>query len=487
MSISPNVGFEVRTTGNDSNGGGFVAGASGTDFSQQNAAQYTFSDLASSNGTSGTPQVTSASHSFVAADVGNIMQITAGTNWTTGFFQIVSVSGGAATMDRAVGSAASISGGSYAVGGALLTVQQALVGTAQCATPAQNAHGGFIWVQKGTYTVTANIDTGNGAHQSQPNISMIGYDTTHGDNTGTRPLITTATNSICLIAVFQNLQTASNIFTFDNINFSTTAGTPGGGIAAWNNAVNTGGTIIVRRSKLSGFTYAFATSEIFGGGTDYSLILVGVEITACTTRGFQVNGNTGHQCIIDGCYIHGNTGNGGGQFGTGGGQNACILVDSIFSANSGNGMNAQPAYNYCDNCAFVGNTGLSSDGLNTNGSIVTTVSNSIFYGNGNYGLNNASANVIGFNNAFGSNAAALFNPDRLVGTITLTANPFVNSAGGNFALNNTAGGGVLLTALGFPSTFGSTTTATPNVGPVQSSVGSAGGFTRSVMSGGMYG
>src|SRR4051812_5831049 len=108
MAISAATVWECRTSGSDSNGGGFVFGATGTDLSQSDSVSYSFSDLASSNGTNASPQVTSVSHNFVAADVGNLMQITAGTNWTTGFFQIVSVAANAATLDKACGSLASL-------------------------------------------------------------------------------------------------------------------------------------------------------------------------------------------------------------------------------------------------------------------------------------------------------------------------------------------------------------------------------------------
>jgi len=37
--------LEVRSTGSDANGGGFKAGASGTDYSQQDAAQYALTGL----------------------------------------------------------------------------------------------------------------------------------------------------------------------------------------------------------------------------------------------------------------------------------------------------------------------------------------------------------------------------------------------------------------------------------------------------------
>jgi hypothetical protein len=47
MALSSATVLEVRTTGVDTNGGGFVTGATGTDFSQQNAAQYSGTNLAS--------------------------------------------------------------------------------------------------------------------------------------------------------------------------------------------------------------------------------------------------------------------------------------------------------------------------------------------------------------------------------------------------------------------------------------------------------
>lgn len=59
MALPAATVWEVRTTGSDAAcSGGFVAGASGTDYSQQNAAQYSASDLASANGTNASPQVT---------------------------------------------------------------------------------------------------------------------------------------------------------------------------------------------------------------------------------------------------------------------------------------------------------------------------------------------------------------------------------------------------------------------------------------------
>ncbi len=92
MALSQGVVWEVRpTVGSDTNGGAFdnTVTSPGTDYSQQNSAQYAFTDGASS-GTS----FTSASHSFTSADVGNVMNISSGTSVTAGWYTIVSVSGG---------------------------------------------------------------------------------------------------------------------------------------------------------------------------------------------------------------------------------------------------------------------------------------------------------------------------------------------------------------------------------------------------------
>jgi hypothetical protein len=74
MAISAYTTWEVRATGNDSNGGGFVTGSTGTDYSQQDASQYSGSDLVVDATTN--TKVTAASHLFVASDVGNILRIT---------------------------------------------------------------------------------------------------------------------------------------------------------------------------------------------------------------------------------------------------------------------------------------------------------------------------------------------------------------------------------------------------------------------------
>jgi parallel beta helix pectate lyase-like protein len=482
MAISSNTNWEVRTAGNDNNGGGFVSGATGTDYSQQNAAQYTFTDLASTNGTTNPSQVSSASHSFVAADVGNIIQITAGTNFTAGFYQIVSVAGGAATLDRAVGTAATLTGGTYAVGGALLTPAKAFAacnaGTAVTLTPGQ-----IVWIKAGTYTLTSTI------HITSPApVNIIGYDTTRGDDTGTKPLITTSTNSVDLIKYDFNIQNLQ----IDNINFSNTAVTPGIGI--WSNFVSTSiePFVQIRRCKFTGFTIGFNANNGGAESVIGILSMVGCEIANCTSYGIQVQLQHSTSLLF-GCYIHDN---GAGLAGAGGGasftasnagRETLMCINSIFDANTGYGLSlgAAPLQTIkVYNCNFTNNT---TSGMVTNDSNTPAneVYNCIFYGNTGAGYSNSGANspanVLGFNNAFGANGSTFLGISNssavFLGVITLTANPFNGTT--DFTLNTTAGGGALLTGKAFPAAFGTTTVNKANVGAVQSNGSSGGGATSS--------
>ncbi len=113
--------FEVHQAGNDTNGGCFITGSSGTDFSQQNAAQVAYTDLVIDPVTN--TNITSVGNPFGATDVGNCIRITGGTGFTTGLYYVVSVTTLVATLDRAVGTTSS-TGGTGNLGGALATLTQ---------------------------------------------------------------------------------------------------------------------------------------------------------------------------------------------------------------------------------------------------------------------------------------------------------------------------------------------------------------------------
>ena len=75
MALSASTILEVRSTGSDTNSFGFVTGASGTDWSQQDAAQYSVTDGV----TAGTTTITSASANFGTDVVGNLIYVQGGT------------------------------------------------------------------------------------------------------------------------------------------------------------------------------------------------------------------------------------------------------------------------------------------------------------------------------------------------------------------------------------------------------------------------
>lgn len=460
--ISTNVQWEVRTTGSDNNGGGFVAGATGTDFSQQDAAQFSGTDLASANGTTNPCTVTSATHNFVAADVGNVIFVT-GTNWGAAPFtryQIVSAAGNAATLDRACGTVASISGGTWAEGGGLATLQTAITVTNSNVDGANGTIDGTINVKAGTYTLTTSLTT-----NANYSIVFIGYQTTHGDG-GTAPLITTATNSTILCNF------GGQSYYFDNFAFTNTAVTPAVGLQQ-----TSGAYLVVRNSSFSGFTNAINWTGSTGA------LLIGVEIKNSTGDGYTGNGLT---CI--GCWIHNNTGNGVTA-------STATLINSIVS-NNAIGMRVTGGNTVAATCIGSDLANNSSDGLRALTTLIT-LSNCAVYGNGGFGVNGpgigGTAQVVpvnfGRNNAYGSNTSGNLNaytssPGAFtatalaLGDVTLTANPFTSAT--NFAPNATAGGGASLTGGGWPGTFpGGATTGNFNIGAVQASAGGGSGGSTS--------
>lgn len=447
--ISSTTAWDVRTTGSDSNGGGFQTGASGIDYSQQNSAQCTYTDLVI--GATNT-QLTSVGCPFDSTSPGNIVNVTGGSGFTAGRYQVVSVAIAVATMDRAVGTASSTSG-TGTLGGSLLTIATAL-------TPAVD--GNLVYIQSGTYTQTSTL-------VSKTAIGIIGFASTHSDN-GTPPLITTATNSTDLWHV-STVSEAGYTISFQNLKMSNTAGTRALGITYANSPARTvTGTNLV----LSGFTHA-----IYIPAT--AVLLSNVEIAASTSSGyFSDNGSFG-ALVCQGCYIHGN-GAEGVSF-TANLAAPWIFVNSIIASNTTSGIgttnNAAGTFSLFST-DIANNTG---DGVKIgSGTVYLQLSNCIVYGNGGYGINYGTGSPPGMsnagqNNAFGANSSGNISGGfaaPAIGQIALSANPFTSST--NFALNSTAGGGASLKAAGYPGTFpGGTTIGYLDVGAVQSQGGSSGG------------
>ena len=180
MALHANTLWEIRTTGNSENGGGFHDRIPGTsvDYSEQNAPQLDLTDLACA---AGSITITSAVGGFTQAMVGNVMQIHAGANFVVGFYEIVTRnSANSIDVDRIPVTGIGANGHGKVGGGLTLITQiQAVV-----------VNGNIIYVKSGTYTYVANtaiVATGS----IQYPINIIGYDVARGANpTGNnRPLM----------------------------------------------------------------------------------------------------------------------------------------------------------------------------------------------------------------------------------------------------------------------------------------------------------
>lgn len=173
MALAAGIVWEVRTTATaaNANGGGFKTGATGTDWSQQNAAQYNLTGMT----TAGAGAV--ILHASASTDmVGNIIHIISGTNFTAGWYEITAVSAGVSiTTDRncttGVGSV-----GVGNIGGALN-----FDGTNDNAFIQIPVAGNKIYIKSGTYALqNLSSATLNGSAASP--IKMIGYNSTRDDN-----------------------------------------------------------------------------------------------------------------------------------------------------------------------------------------------------------------------------------------------------------------------------------------------------------------
>ena len=363
MAIGANVVWEIRTTATAANvnGGGFDPTSAGTDYSQQDASQYNFADLASTNATTaGGATVTSASHNFVTADEGNIINITAGTSWTVGRYKIVSTSANAATLDRNCGSVASITGGTYRVGGAL-----SLANANDQATLTAIAAGNTAWIKSGTYQLVVSLTSGTSG-TSTKNTLLTGYTTTRGDtcNGTSRPVIALDT------ATGTSSTTFPSYWRFTNIEISGTG-------------VNNSGFI-------SGAGSSFINCRLVNKGS-VAALNGGANMKVINSEVYSNGGNgisATSDSVIHGCTIHG-CGTGVALTSTGN-----LVMNNIFFGFLTQAVSTSGADGY-----FVGNTFYGLEGKTAVGCTVSglggAILNNIFYGL-TTGISHSVANQTGY-------------------------------------------------------------------------------------------
>jgi hypothetical protein len=290
MAWQATVEIEIdAATGNALYGGAFdpVSGTPGTNYAW-GAGQTVISwlaaggtntnDLASTSASSWLV-LTSAARNFVAADVGNIINITAGTNFTAGRYQIISVAANAATLDRACGATGDASAGSGYLGGAWAGLVAADIQTATTKMVAGNK----IWIKynASAYTLPSAITAGKAGTAVLP-ILLSGYYATHGDNpsiaSGQQPTISHSTYKWTFAEYWQIKYLTHTI--------ATTSSTQG---------VVTGNYNVTMACKF----VQTSTGVIFYSG-DFARI-IGCEMSGCKgAYAFSIN----QAAIVVGCYIH---------------------------------------------------------------------------------------------------------------------------------------------------------------------------------------
>lgn len=352
-------------------------GTFGVDYSQSTGAKANNTDLATTDGqpVSGGCVVTSAGHTFTAQEVGNVLHITTGTGWTAGWYEIVSVSGGAATLTTGnCGNDGALSGGTWYLGGAL-----GLNSTLDNEFFAILTGSNMLWMKNGSYSFGEAVSTTAGTCSTW--CFFQGYDAIRGDNPkgATRPTINVGVNNWI---VFPSVTvrylivtgTAGTIFRLNNQ------------IVEFTKVTNTSATIN---------RYAFGTY----GGTNN---LFAVE--AVSQNGDAVN-STAAKCI--GCYLHDS------NIGFNWNGSTALIRDSVVAYNRTTGI-----YVYT-NAEVVNNTIIGRAGATPIGTgLIIPAGQDVFVNNILYGLTtgmNVTAGALGI--------TTLYND------IYNTATPYVNLAG----------------------------------------------------------
>ena len=187
MAILATAIWEFQTTGNNDNGGGFDIGIAsyGTDYSMQTTAQLSLTNLAM---TTGGVIATSTTGGFTAAMIGNSIYIKSGTNFTAGWYFIITrTDTNTITLDRDATTGSNATGGVVKVGGSMAVPTDAFLE----ALTANNK----VWIKSGNYTLGGTISIG-----TSTNITIVGYKTNRGDHpTGAdRPVIIAAANTLAM-------------------------------------------------------------------------------------------------------------------------------------------------------------------------------------------------------------------------------------------------------------------------------------------------
>ncbi len=434
MALPADTVWRIRSGGSDTLcAGGFSdanKGATGVDHSQQNAANKAFGATLSAVGTTA---LTDSAAGFTNTMLGNLIRITGqGVYCIVGFTSTSIV-----TVDRALGTFGTTAG--YE-GGANATI----------ATPSAIAvSGNTVSIQAGiTLTITAAIVFFSGG-------TLVG-------ETGTRPLITTTTNST-------NLFNVSGLTgcVFKHLSFSNTAGTRARGFTP---PSSTATSLKWIDCTFDGFTTAIEGDNQVNFHIS-GAILVGCEIKNCSSAAIKI----AQTVVLEDCNIHDNPGD-GLQLPSGSRSGSWAAINTVFANNGGKGINDIGANVSGALWILAGNTVRNNTGIGVDieSSAARIIHvNNVYWGNGTNDVKFAASQTdiaTGYN-AYGT--AGQSGVGVGTGDVTLSADPGVSST--DSTLNSTAGGGVLAKNVGaFPLNGGATSTGR-DIGAIPTGGGAAAG------------
>lgn len=438
MTISANTVWEVRTTGSDTNGGGFVAGSGGTDYSQQAAAQVAVTDAVAN----GTTTITSSTANFASGHVGNLIYLAGGSGSLAATRRQVTAVNSATsiTVDATVASGTGIA---LNLGGALASLAE--LASSSRGMVAKNK--AFVKAD-GTYTTTANIAFAQNVatpSSSNPPSQLIGYTSSRTDG-GQFTIQLNTTTSISVLTFSGNGWNIQGV----SVNCNSLASSTGITLSASNIAIT--GCKVSNYGSF-GINSSNAANAIFKN-----------EVTAGTgsTAGIQSGGNNP---VIGFNYVHDGAGSGISVSGTGG-----VVIGNVVASMSGASADG---ITLAAPCHVLNNTVYSSGrhGINqtTATSVPVVLLNNVLASNGGFGIkaNSAAgmpAHVLYDGNAFYSNTSGTRSnmddtstnpvngvaPYANANDAVLTAGPFVNAASGDFRLNQNPGGGAACRGAGIP-------------------------------------
>lgn len=196
MALPSTLVWEIRTTGAANNGGGFNSARGGTDYTQQNAAQASFTtELTTPAG--GSTTLNSVSALFTADMVGNVIRIHFGVNFTLGYYEIVTFnSSTSVVLDRTPSPGGAGASGSGNVGGATTNLDNVLNGSTSAVVA-----GNTVWLRAGTYARTTALTLPENRATARNKIKIFGYTTTRGDAVAPVAVLDLGSNSVTGVAV----------------------------------------------------------------------------------------------------------------------------------------------------------------------------------------------------------------------------------------------------------------------------------------------